>query len=273
MFNDTKAVRAYFSKLGLVSEIADIYLALYVHGPQSISELSRRSGIERTRIYRLIDDMTGSSLVDVEVRYKKSIFRAAPIENLEILIAKKEQEIQELHIELPQLQQYLRETSINAYSTRIQYYKGVEGLKQMYWNQTKSKSEYLAILNENMQMRTNLAFFERWVRACNQNQMHFRGIINDNFIKTQQEWYGQHSNERLARWQSRYVPENLFTINHSIVIYDDVTSYYSWKDGEIFGVEMHNQEIADMQRQFFEMLWLQALPVDDLKGTIGNSTA
>jgi hypothetical protein len=151
-------------------------------------------------------------------------------------------------------------------TTRIQFYKGIDGLKQMYWNQTRGTTENLALLYENMQIRTNLSFFERWVQACNENGIQFRGIINDNFIKTQQQWYGEHTNERLAHWQSRYLPDSVFLITHSVVIYDDVTAYYNWKDGEIFGVEMHNQQIADSQRQFFEMLWSQGLPVDDLIG-------
>jgi len=266
MFNNTQVIRAYFFKLGLSAEIADIYLALHAYGPQAISDLSRHSGVERTRIYRLMDEMLASNLIEVEVQYKKNIFRAAPITNLQVLIAKKEQDLKDLQTELAQLHATLTKVADNAPATRIQFYKGVDGLKQMYWNQTKGKSGNLAILYENMQIRTNLSFFERWARTCNERGLKFRGIINDNFIKTQQEWYGKHSNERLASWQSRYLPDGVFLITHSVVIYDDVTAYYDWKDGEIFGVEMYNQEIADSQRQFFEMLWSQGLPVDDLKG-------
>ena len=266
MFSDTQAIRAYFFKLGLASEIADIYLALHAYGPQSISDLARHSGVERTRIYRLMDDMTASNLIEVEVEYKKSIFRAAPIENLQILISKKEQELHDLQTDLPKVQQYISGVAETTHSTRIQHYRGVEGLKQMYWNQTKGKTENLSILYENMQIRTGVSFFERWAHRCNENDITFRGIINDSFIKSQQEWYGRHSNERLASWSSRYLPDSVFTITHSVVIYDDVTAYYNWKDGEIFGVEMYNQQIADSQRQFFEMLWLQATEVDDLKG-------
>ncbi len=266
MFSDTQAVRAYFFKLGLPSEIADIYLALVAYGSQSISDLARHSGVERTRIYRLMDEMTASHLIEVETGYKKSIFRAAPISNLQILISKKEQEVRDLQAQLPKLNDYLAETSHKSHTTRVQHYKGVDGLKQMYWNQTKATTENLAILYENMQIRTNVSFFERWAHRCNERGMTFRGIINDNFIKTQQEWYGRHSNERLASWQSRYLPDSVFLITHSVVIYDNVTSYYNWKDGEVFGVEMYNQEIADSQRQFFERLWNEALPVDDLKG-------
>lgn len=266
MFSDTQAIRAYFFKLGLASEIADIYLALHAYGPQSISELSRHSNVERTRIYRLIDEMTAHNLIEIEVQYKRNIFRAAPITNLQILITKKEQDIRELKTELDNLNKNLSKNSRMDSATRIQFYKGIEGLKQMYWNQTKSKTENLSILYENMQIRTKLSFFERWAHTCNQRNLTFRGIINDNFIKTQQDWYGRYSNERLASWQSRYLPDSVFLITHSVVIYDDVTAYYNWKDGEIFGVEMYNRQIADSQRQFFEMLWSQGTPVDDLKG-------
>ena len=266
MFGDTQAIRAYFFKLGLASEIADIYLALHVHGRQTLSELARSSGVERTRLYRLLDELQASNLIEIETQYKKRIVAAAPITNLQILISKKEQELQELRFGLHELQEELSRRSLHSAATKIQAYRGPEGLKQMYWNQTRGKSENLSILYENMQIRTNLAFFERWAQACNDRGLKFRGIVSDNFIKTQQSWYQKHTNERLKEWQSRYIPEGLFPITHSTVIYDDVTSYYNWKNGEVFGIEIHNQEIADAQRQFFEMLWTQGLSVDDLKG-------
>jgi sugar-specific transcriptional regulator TrmB len=271
MFGDTQAIRAYFFKLGLSSEIADIYLALHAHGRQTISELARHSGVERTRLYRLLEELQHSNLVEIETEYKKRIIAAAPVANLQILISKKEQELYELRSGLHDLQEQLTHHSLQSEATKIRAYRGPEGLKQMYWNQTRGKGENLSILYENMQIRTNLSFFERWARTCNERGLKFRSIISDNFIKTQQNWYKKYSNERLKKWESRYVPEGVFPITHSTVIYDDVTSYYNWKNGEVFGVEIHNQEIANAQRQFFEMLWSQGVRTDDLKGPV-NST-
>jgi hypothetical protein len=37
--------------------------------------------------------------------------------------------------------------------------------------------------------------------------------------------------------------------------------YFNWKDGEIFGFEVYNQEIADAQRHIFEMLWQRGVSV------------
>lgn len=89
MSQDTLVLREYFSKLGLEPEIAELYLALHTYGPQSISELSRRSKVERTRIYRLIDVLAEANLIEVETHYKRSILRAAPVSNLQILLSKK----------------------------------------------------------------------------------------------------------------------------------------------------------------------------------------
>lgn len=266
MSGDMQAIRAYFFKLGLSSEIADIYLALHMHGKQTISELARNSGVERTRIYRLIGELETSGLVEVEKQYKRNIFAAAPITNLQILLTQKEQELHELRSELHGLQNILlSEHSLQSPATKVQAYRGTEGLKQMFWNQTRTKGENLSILYENMQSRTNLAFFERWAKAIGERNIRSRSIISDNFVRTQQNWYRRHTNSRMSNWEGRYIPDGLFPITHSTVIYDDVTSYYNWKDGEIFGIEIHNTEIANAQRQFFEMLWAQGQSIDDLK--------
>src|SRR5690348_4862316 len=94
MLGDTQAIRAYFFKLGLSSEIADIYLALYAYGEQTISQLARRSGVERTRIYRLMEELQATGLIEIEAQYKRKIVRAAPVSNLQILLSKKEQDLQ-----------------------------------------------------------------------------------------------------------------------------------------------------------------------------------
>jgi len=54
------------------------------------------------------------------------------------------------------------------------------------------------------------------------------------------------------------------------IVYDDVVAYYNWLDGEVFGTEMHNNEIAQTQHHLFEMLWSQSTAVDDLVGLKKN---
>ena len=78
-------ITLYFRKLGFDRELTTIYLALHTHGPQTISELSRSSGVERTRLYRTIDRLAASGLIETETHYKRHIFKAAPIANIHLL--------------------------------------------------------------------------------------------------------------------------------------------------------------------------------------------
>lgn len=268
MKNSANLVSAYFEKLGLEPEIATLYMALHTYGPQTISQLSRNARIERTRIYRMIDRLAETHLIETETHYSRTILKAAPASNLQLVLTKREEELRSLKDELKGVREALDSTSLSSPLTHIQFYRGAEGVKQMMWNQTKATTENVAVLYENMQKRTSGAFFERWVERANSRGIGFRGIISDHFIKTQQDWYASHANERLEKWQARYVPDTVFRITHSTIVYDGVVGYFNWKDNEIFGVEIYNPEIADAQRQFFEMLWQQLQPVDDLIGPV-----
>lgn len=267
MRQNTDVIREYFAKLGFGPEITAIYVALFTRGPQNVSELARSSGVERTHIYRLTETLAASNLVEVELHYKRRVYKAASIANIHILLAKKEQELRELRTGFEDIKDMFTQQNQQE-ATRVQFYNGPEGAKQIFWNETKAKSEVLVILRENMQNRTNSSFFERWVRRCNENGIKFRGIVNDHFIKTQQEWYVTHENERLENWQVRHLPASTFPINHSTLTYDAVVVHSNWSDGEVFGLEVYNKEIAATQRNYFELLWKLAQPVDDLSGQL-----
>lgn len=261
MSSDSDSMRNYFAKLGIEPEIADIYLALRAFGPQSLLQLARNSKIERTKLYRLIDTCKEYHLIEIQEEYKRKTYKAAPISNLQIVLTQKEQELSDLEKELLELQEEYKSTASESPLTHVQFFRGAEGVKQMYWNQTKAQTESLSILFENMQNRTNLAFFERWVQRCNEREMYSRSIVSDHFLSTQRDWYQTNTNEKLKHWEGRYLPDKVLPITHSMVTYDDVVAYYNWKDGEVFGLEIHNQEIADTQRNLFEMLWKQGKPI------------
>jgi sugar-specific transcriptional regulator TrmB len=261
MLTDVSAVRAYFSKLGLEQEIADIYLALYAHGPQTISALARTSGVERTRIYRLIDKLLSSNLVEVESQYKRGIIKAAPIANLRILIHEREQELKNLTDELELMEQVLSRNSISNPATRVQFYKGSEGIRQMLWNELQSKTEVVSFAYRILDEATGRAFMERWAATFEERDIHERLIINDEFVNSWHENKPQVKNQRrIGGIVYHHIPEEDFRISHSCTVYDDVTAYFHWKDKEIFGVEIHNKEIAATQRQFFELIWAKSQP-------------
>lgn len=263
MHSATTKLRSYFIQIGLSAEIANVYLALCKYGPQSLLSLSRNAGVERTRLYRLLDSLIASQLIEIEEEYKRKLYKAAPITNLQILLSKKQQSLNDLHNKLDGLQTELNQAAFASPHAHVQFYQGKEGIKQMLWNETRTNNENLSILHGNMQTYTNEVFFARWAERCNANGITFRSVVSDHFLRMQKTWYISHNNTKLANWQGRYIPASLFAITHSTIIYGDVVAYYNWEDGETFGSEIHNKQIAQTQRQFFELLWALGKPIDN----------
>ena len=251
-------VRTYFGKLGLEPEIADIYLALHTYGPQAMAALARNSGVERTKIYRLIDELLASGLVEVEAHYKRGVIKAAPIANIRILIAQREQELRSLHDDLDLIEQTLARNTLSDPSTRVQFYRGIEGLRQMQWNQLSTSTVLLSIINEPIQHALGKQFALRWSEAINAADIHMRLLETPHFRDVNAAWFKQHKLQHLVKKhliESRVLDPKAFAVEHNTDIWNDTVAYYNWKDGDVYGIEIYNPAIARTQRAFFEMLW------------------
>ncbi|HEY5805929.1 MAG TPA: helix-turn-helix domain-containing protein [Candidatus Saccharimonadales bacterium] len=253
MLTDTATIRTYFAKLGLEPEIADLYLALHTYGPQTISELSRNSKVERTRIYRLIDRLMETSLVELESRHKRGVIKAAPIANLRILIAGRENELKNLQDELGLIEQILARNSLSSPAVRVQFYAGSEGARQLLWNALSAKNDIIGYICQPLHEPLGQASMDRWAAAFEESKLHARLLLN----KSRQEDKNQSHINGIDYGQ---VDESTLKITHTCVVYDSVVAYLHWKDGEVFGTETHNKEIADTQRNFLEPLWPQLTP-------------
>jgi sugar-specific transcriptional regulator TrmB len=258
MLTDTTAIRNYFAKLGFETEVADIYLALHAHGPQNISELSRNSGVERTRIYRLIDTLMDSGLVEVESHFKRGVIKAAPITNLNLLIGRKEQELKSLQDELGLIEQVLARNSLSNPAARIQFYRGPEGIRQMQLNLLHSKSAIIqSIMHRPIHDVTGGAFYKSWTEKWDQEGRERRILHNKHFIKLNDQWNAKNQDIEPNNYETRTISP-ASPVKFDTDIYDDIVAYYNWHEGEVFGFEVYNKDIADFQRVSFDMLWAQA---------------
>jgi len=112
-------MREYLSSLNIPPDIAEIYITLKLNGPQTLSALSRLTRIERTKLYKLIDGMLDSNLFEIETESKRNLVSAAPIENLQILVQKKIDEVFKNDIELSRYDKATKTYLINWLYGRI----------------------------------------------------------------------------------------------------------------------------------------------------------
>ena len=255
---DTAAIRTYFAKLGLEREIADLYLALHANGPQTISALSRSAHVERTRIYRLIDKLLASNLIEMETRSKRGIIKAAPIANLHILINQKEQELRALQDELELVEQVLARNSLSSPATRVQFYHGPEGIRQMLWNELQAKGTLLGYHYQILDSGVGNTFMHRWAAEVEKRGLKRQVMFGEAYVDS---WRARTpGGHRIKGIEYHYLPAEALAITHSCDVYGDTAAYYNWQDGEVFGIEIHNKQIAAAQRYLLQGLWAQSRP-------------
>ena len=73
----------FLQRLGLSEKQSACYLALLLHGPQSISELARRTGLYRTDIYQTMPTLLSEGLVSALPRGKNKKYVAESPKKLE----------------------------------------------------------------------------------------------------------------------------------------------------------------------------------------------
>jgi len=261
----SEVVREYLQTLGIDRDLIEVYIVLCARGPQTISELSRNAGVDRVQLYRMMNRLQATSLVEIESRYKRYIIRPASIDNIRMLLRKKEQELSQLKDALPVIEQALASPCTMSSQTRVHIFKGAEGIRQMLWNQLKASGE---IVGYNYSIFEDIAgnnFMNNWVREFETRRLRCRLVFGDEFETTWQanveKYYGEESTKQRVRGMDYFhLSPEVFKITHSCDVYDGVVAYYHWEGGDIFGAEIHNPRIADSQRQLFELLQKQSRP-------------
>lgn len=253
--DNKEKIYAIIRSIGGSSEVAEAYYSLLLYGPQTISQLSRNSHIERTKVYRLLEKLQQLHLIEIELQPKRSLIKASPITSLKPLVAQRQHALEEAIQHLPMIESQFAKKSLISPLTKVQFYQGKEGAKQMLWNQTKAQGETLSILYQNMQSHTGEEFYSNWARRCNEQNLTFRSVVSDAFVESQKRWADSESSGLLKNWHGRYIPDETHSIRFWTCIYNNVVAYFSWHEHEIYGIEIYNQDIADANRDFFESLW------------------
>lgn len=245
-------IEKYLEELGFGWEAAKLYSALVSKGTLTILEASRATGIERTALYRLIDDLTVQGLIEEVLEHKSRRLQAAPPHKIKDMVERKKHEVEALARDYPEFEKVVQEMPTNN-STQVRYYRGVAGIKQILWNETKAKGQVIGYTYRNLQEVIGLNYFEEYAKQLEKNKVVSRDLRCDSFLDSSDapEFVRRHIDK--SAW--RYLPDSVMHLTHNLDVYNDVVAIYYWQDSDVFGLEIQNQLIADMQRSIFETLW------------------
>jgi sugar-specific transcriptional regulator TrmB len=252
--DDINQIQKYLTAYGLSSDESRAYIAL-LEKPLSHLELARKTGINRTKIYRIADDLEKRSLIKTEQLDSGKLLSASEPKNLEVELVSEEQNLANkraiLSRVIPTLEGIHRGDQ-KELQFKVSTYEGVSGFKQMLWNELKTNGEILIFGSGGIE---DLVISRRWSEAHRAktvdldykvreiNNFSKKPIIfteNDSFVK---------------RYNRRVIDEELLDLGQQITIYNDTVGVFHFRDGQKVGMEIQNRAYANTMRQMFESYW------------------
>ncbi len=216
--------------------------------------------MNRTTLYRIVEKLVTLGVVKKGIGYKSTSFEASPAENLKILLHQKEIDLKEMQKDLPDVIDTIKHLPKETTGpTKVFYYHGASGLRQLLWNTLSATTEVVGYGYGDWNKGVGKRFAEKLRDECVQRNRHSRELQNEN--QHTKEPFTENTVYLSKHYKLREIPRNVLIINHDTYIYDDVFAFYHYFRGELFGVEIHNAEIAKTQKQIFEILWKQGKKV------------
>lgn len=239
-------------QLGLSYDEARIYIEL-LREPATHLKLSRATGINRSKVYRIAEDLEKRSLITVRSDDRGTFLVATDPSTLEVELVTQEEKLREQRATLMRLLPLL--ASVQTGETRefiVHTYEGEQGFKQMLWHELKTQGEILifgsgTIHNLVTQTMWTQKFYEHASRAG----YHIRELLNPDDEMDPFLLQLQHSD----RFEYRFIPSEIIPFKSQISIYNNTVATYHWREGQKVGVEIVNKDYAQMQRKAFGHFW------------------
>ena len=243
--------------LGLTNKHAVVYVALLKKDKTTPLTLARDTGLNRSSIYRYLEDLRQIGLVEEIIEANTTSYQATEINNLELVVKKQETKLEVLRESVPILIKELSNYGAKKTAeTQIKYFQGREGLKQFLWNVVHARrgSEFLGYGYLSWNESVGRKYAENLRQVVVERNLSDRELTND-IGETMKGKKWTEIPDYYSRYQERFISKKTLEIKHDCYLYDDVVGYYYFINNELFGLEIHNAEIAKTQKQIFEILW------------------
>jgi HTH-type transcriptional regulator, sugar sensing transcriptional regulator len=243
---------------GLSEKEAAVYIAALELGRGTVSQISRKAGINRTTGYDILSSLERVGLVRISGKEPKQEYVAESPDNLLHILERKTEslnkelaDIREASQRISGLVPFLRTLHKMEDRPQIKFYEGTDGLKQVYEDTLTSKESIRAFAAIDEMHAALGSYFPSYYRRRAGKGISIRGIVP----KTQTSIDRMQYNEEEKR-DAVLVPSVEYGFHPEINIYDNKVMIASWR--EKLGIIIESAEIADAMKKIFELSWIGA---------------
>ena len=245
--------------LGFTPNEARVYLACLELGKGSVTQISKKAGLNRTTGYDILERLSLRGLINmVMAKNKKRLYSAMPPSRIKQYLQSKKQSyekrLQKLEKTLPDLKLLYKETEMKPV---IKIAEGFEALKQMAYLELDAKGTIYSFANlenyaENFSEMGNERTKERYSRGIKEKCLSIEG-------RYAREWWKKNYGEKMKlqkmteyRWIK---PLNNYPTAGEIVIFDDRVIGILSKTSDDSAFEIKSETFANFLKILFEAAW------------------
>ncbi len=234
--------------IGMTPKHAQLYIAGLQLGSAPASEYSKSTGMNRITSYNLLEELVKMGHFTMMKKMRAKWYAPVSPEYV-ALEAKKSAEA--LEKALPEMRSL---SGAKFRKPHVRFFDGWEGVRHVYDDTLTAESELLNFANSAVVRQYWPQYDDEYVAERVRRGIHLRGIAPDDV--TGRKVHGQ---DRQRLREIRLVPANDFDFTNEINIYDNKLAICSYAPkGDMFGVIIESKEVAETQRQIFEMAWRYA---------------
>jgi sugar-specific transcriptional regulator TrmB len=255
MENENLGLKKSLEFIGFSEKEVLVYLALLGLGKGTVTEISRKAGINRPTGYHVLSSLSIKGVVKVSGKEPKQEYIAESPDEIEKLLAKKIKTDQAFLDEAKKIIPELKSMHNVVDRPKVFFYEGKEGIEKVYEDTLTSHETIRAYASvDNMHAGLPGYFPEYYKRRAGKG-IAIRAIVPNSEIGKERK----NSDEKEMR-ETALVPLKDFEFIPEINIYDNKVMIASWR--EKLGIIIESTEIADAMKKIYELAWAEAKRLD-----------
>lgn len=224
--------------LGLEEKEGKVYLSLIKLGEATATTIGEKANLDRTLIYQLANKLIEKGLVSYIIKNNVKYFSASNPKKLLENLKEKEAQLQKAMPELINL------TKIEEQETRVEIFRGKEGIKTILNDIIRTKKDYVALGEEGRFQKVLPIDVQKFLKEIEENKIHERVLVRmdlrGKILKSKNSEFKYISKEYLSPITT--------------VVYGNNVANFIWTQ-PYYVILTKNKEVADSFRGYFEAIW------------------
>lgn len=240
------------TRFGLSEKESSVYLALLEHGTSTVSEIARKTSINRSTSYVLLGSLSERGLVSLSSRKGAKFFTAVPPERFVYMSEERVRQGHELvalaQALLPQMRLLNGKGGVRP---SVQFFEGEEGIRSIYEDTLTSSETIRAYASIDDINEILPGYFPAYFHRRSANGIHIRAIFPD--TPEAREFI---LNDADVSRESCLIPSEGYAFSPEINVYDNKVVFMLLR--ERFGLMIESAELAQAMKKIFDLSWEEA---------------